>query len=98
MELILILIAGGMIGVWHERDKQRACKDAYKAGASHARQAARAHRVYAEVPREVVPVPVYSERPEFYAPAYSRRASAQAMVNEIAQAAVTLGGAAGRVQ
>lgn len=94
MNLILVLLAGGIIGVWHERDKAKAARKAFREGEAHARQRARDHRVYAQQPRQAVPVPIYSDAKHNYVPAYLRRAR----VNEIATQAVTLGKAVGRVQ
>lgn len=98
MEMILILIAGGIIGVWHERDKAKAARAAYRAGEAKARNTFKTHFIYGQRPKMAVPVPGYSQAAPSYVPAYLRKAQKEAAVNEIAAQAVAVGRAAGRVQ
>ena len=92
MQAIMILVAGALIGVWHERDKAKAARKAFRDGQAYNRQQQRDHRVYADTPREAIPVPGYQTGQ--VVPTYIRKA----LVNDIATQAVTLGRAAGRVQ
>lgn len=96
IEAILILLAGGIIGIWHERDKAQAARKAYRQGEAHARQRQKMYAVYSPKPREAIPVPGYEMGREV--PSYIRKAQAQQTINQIATQAVTLGRAAGRVQ
>lgn len=96
MEWIVVLLAGGVMGIWHERDKARAARRAYRQGQAQGRRAQYTHQVYAPKPRAAIPVPGYEMGR--VVPAYVRKAQAQENINRIATQAVTLGRAAGRVQ
>jgi len=78
--------------MWHERDKARAARKAFRDGEAFARKRQQTYRVYASKPREAIPVPGYETGR--VVPSYIRKA----MINEIATKAVTVGRAAGRVQ
>lgn len=93
MQAIMILVAGALIGVWHERDKAKAARKAFRDGQAYNRQQQRDHRVYADTPREAIPVPGYQTGQ--VVPTYYIR---KELVNGNSTQAVTLGRAAGRVQ
>lgn len=91
--ILMILMAGYIVGRWHERDKARAVNKAFLDGKAVARQVAKNNR--AQRGMEAIPVPGYAEAKWVD---HGVEKKAVVSVNEIAKLAVANGRAAGRVQ